>query len=34
LIDPSSRMGTMAVMGVILVGIPVYYGTVGKARAA
>ncbi|HVX40305.1 MAG TPA: amino acid permease [Gemmatimonadaceae bacterium] len=30
LIDPSSRWATMAVFGVILVGIPVYYGTVGR----
>jgi len=33
LIDPSSRMGTMAVLGVILVGVPVYYVTVGRAKA-
>ena len=30
LIDPTSRMGTMAVLGVILVGVPVYYVTVGR----
>jgi APA family basic amino acid/polyamine antiporter len=30
IIDPSSRWGTLAVLGVILVGIPVYYGTVGR----
>jgi basic amino acid/polyamine antiporter, APA family len=33
LIDPSSRMGTLAVLGVIVVGIPVYYLTVGRRRA-
>ena len=33
LIDPGSRMGTLAVLGVIVVGIPVYYLTVGKGRA-
>jgi amino acid transporter len=33
LIDPGSRMGTLAVLGVIIVGIPVYYLTVGKGRA-
>ena len=32
LIDPTSRNGTMAVLGVILVGIPVYYITVGRTR--
>jgi basic amino acid/polyamine antiporter, APA family len=32
LIDPTSREGTMWVLGVILVGVPVYYLTVGKAR--
>ena len=30
IIDPSSRWPTLAVMGIILVGIPVYYGTVGR----
>jgi len=36
LIDPSSRWATMAIFGVILAGIPVYYATVGgsAARAA
>ena len=33
LIDPSSRMGTLAVLGVIVVGIPVYYLTVGRRGA-
>jgi APA family basic amino acid/polyamine antiporter len=31
LIDPSSRWPTLAIFGVILVGIPVYYLTVGTA---
>ena len=31
IIDPSSRWPTLAVMGIILLGIPVYYATVGKA---
>jgi amino acid transporter len=31
LIDPTSRYGTMAVLGVILVGVPVYYVTVGRS---
>jgi amino acid transporter len=30
IIDPSSRWGTLAVLGAILVGIPVYYLTVGR----
>lgn len=30
--DPSSRMPTLGVLGVILVGIPVYYLTVGRTR--
>jgi basic amino acid/polyamine antiporter, APA family len=30
IIDPSSRNGTLAVLGIILVGIPVYYVTVGR----
>jgi APA family basic amino acid/polyamine antiporter len=30
IIDPSSRWPTLAVMGIILLGIPVYYGTVGR----
>jgi APA family basic amino acid/polyamine antiporter len=34
LIDPSSRWPTLAVFGAIVVGIPVYYGTVGRRRAA
>jgi APA family basic amino acid/polyamine antiporter/L-type amino acid transporter 9 len=32
-IDPSSRWPTIAVLGVIVVGIPVYYATVGRRRA-
>jgi amino acid transporter len=28
--DKSSRMGTLAVMGITLLGIPVYYATVGR----
>jgi amino acid transporter len=31
IIDPTSRNGTLAVLGIILVGIPVYYLTVGRA---
>jgi amino acid transporter len=30
IIDPSSRWATVAVLGIILLGIPVYYATVGK----
>ncbi|HTI63649.1 MAG TPA: amino acid permease, partial [Gemmatimonadaceae bacterium] len=30
LIDPSSRWGTLAIFVVILLGIPVYYATVGR----
>jgi amino acid transporter len=30
IIDPTSRNGTLAVLGIILVGIPVYYATVGR----
>jgi APA family basic amino acid/polyamine antiporter len=30
IIDPTSRWGTLAVLGAILVGIPVYYLTVGR----
>lgn len=33
IIDPSSRWPTLAVMGIILVGIPVYYGTVGRSSS-
>jgi APA family basic amino acid/polyamine antiporter len=33
IIDPSSRLATMAVLGIILLGIPVYYATVGRKRA-
>jgi len=33
LIDPSSRWATLAIFGVILAGIPVYYATVGRSAA-
>jgi APA family basic amino acid/polyamine antiporter/L-type amino acid transporter 9 len=33
LIDPSSRWPTLAIFGVILAGIPVYYLTVGRPPA-
>jgi len=33
IVDPSSRYPTLAVLGIILVGIPVYYLTVGKRAA-
>jgi hypothetical protein len=32
IIDPGSRIATLAVLGVILLGIPVYYAT--RSRAA
>jgi amino acid transporter len=32
IIDPTSRWPTIAVLGIILLGIPVYYGTVGRRR--
>ncbi len=32
LIDPTSRVGTLAVFGVTLAGIPIYYATVGRRR--
>jgi amino acid transporter len=32
IIDPSSRLATLGVLGGILVGIPVYFVTVGKRR--
>ncbi len=32
MIDPSSRWPTLAIFGVILAGIPVYYATVGRRR--
>ncbi|MFN2564315.1 MAG: APC family permease [Gemmatimonadaceae bacterium] len=34
IIDDSSRMGTLAVLGIIVLGIPVYYLTVGRRPAA
>ena len=33
IIDPTSRWGTLAVMGVTLLGIPVFYLTVGRRPA-
>ncbi|HEX2779460.1 MAG TPA: amino acid permease, partial [Gemmatimonadaceae bacterium] len=33
-IDPSSRMPTLVVFGIVLVGIPVYYLTVARGRGA
>jgi amino acid transporter len=33
IIDPTSRWPTLAVMGIILLGIPVYYLTVGRRQA-
>ena len=33
ILDPMSRWGTLAVLGVILVGIPVFYLTVGRRAA-
>jgi amino acid transporter len=33
LIDPSSRWPTLAIFGVILAGIPVYYATVGRSAS-
>jgi amino acid transporter len=32
IIDPSSRWGTLAVLGIIVLGVPVYYLTVGKTH--
>jgi hypothetical protein len=31
ILDPSSRWGTLGVLGVIALGIPVYYLTVGRS---
>jgi basic amino acid/polyamine antiporter, APA family len=33
IIDPSSRWQTLAVLGIVLIGVPVYYATVGSRRA-
>jgi amino acid transporter len=33
ILDPTSRWGTLAVLGVIVVGIPVFYLTVGRRAA-
>jgi APA family basic amino acid/polyamine antiporter/L-type amino acid transporter 9 len=30
LVDPGQRWGTVAVLGVIALGIPVFYATVGR----
>ena len=32
ILDPTSRWPTMAVLGIILLGIPVFYATVGRSR--
>jgi hypothetical protein len=32
ILDPSSRVATLGVLGGILVGIPVYFVTVGKKK--
>jgi basic amino acid/polyamine antiporter, APA family len=34
LIDPSSRVATAVTLGIVLLGIPVYYATVGRAQEA
>ncbi len=34
ILDPTSRWGTLAVLGIIVAGIPVYYLTVGRAPRA
>jgi APA family basic amino acid/polyamine antiporter len=34
LIDPSSRVPTAITLGIVLVGIPVFYFTVGRAQEA
>jgi basic amino acid/polyamine antiporter, APA family len=34
ILDPSSRWGTLAVLGIIVLGVPVYYLTVGKTLRA
>jgi amino acid transporter len=34
LIDPSSRAATAVTLGIVLLGIPVYYATVGRAQEA
>jgi APA family basic amino acid/polyamine antiporter len=34
LVDPSSRIATAITLGIVLVGIPVYYLTVGRAQEA
>jgi amino acid transporter len=34
ILDPTSRWGTLAVLGVILLGVPVYFATVGRTTRA
>jgi APA family basic amino acid/polyamine antiporter/L-type amino acid transporter 9 len=34
LIDPSSRVATAITLGIVLLGIPVFYFTVGRAQEA
>jgi APA family basic amino acid/polyamine antiporter len=34
IVDPSSRVATLVVLGIILVGVPVFYATVGRATRA
>jgi len=34
LIDPSSRLATAITLGIVVLGIPVYYMTVGRAQEA
>jgi APA family basic amino acid/polyamine antiporter/L-type amino acid transporter 9 len=33
-VDPSSRWPTLGVLGAIALGVPVYYATAGRRRAA
>ena len=33
ILDPSSRWATLAVLGVILLGVPVYFGTLSRHGA-
>ena len=33
IIDPSSRWPTLATLGIVVAGIPVYYLTVGRSAA-
>ena len=34
LVDPGQRWGTVGVLGIVALGIPVFYATVGRARAS